>query len=216
MAERGTFTGEVQRAWTRFLGLGWKAKASIIAVAVVLTLGFIAAATPDDTDKQPTASAASLDVSATPAKDTPTPKPTETPKPTNTPKPTETPDTSAPESAYRAAFVRGTNDMARDLERFAALADRPDPANAKWRSDMTAVADIMIVTARTMRDLTPPSLKWAEFDLAQRLAMDAYIEAMVLMKSGVNNLSVSAINDSTARMRQASSLLSAATAKIPK
>ena len=216
MAERGTFIGEVQRAWTRFWALGWKPKSAIIAVTVVLTLGIIAAATPTDPAEQPSARAASLDETPAPAKDTATPKPTEIPKPTNTPKPTATPNTSAAESAYRAAFVRGTNDMARDLERISSLVDRPDPANARWRADMTAVADSIIATAKSLRDLQPPSARWAEFDRAQRLAMDAYIEAMVLMKSGMNNLNATTINDSSARMIEATRLLNAATAKIPK
>ena len=134
-------------------------------------------------------------------------------KPTSTNTLKATPDG---ESAYLAALKAGSSTLAADLDTLFSLLSTRNLTSAKYRSDVIDLADRIIATAKTLRDLRAPSAKWAEFERALRPASDLTIEGVTLLKSGVTNNNVSAIRDGTAKLEAATAMVHDATTKIPR
>ena len=82
-----------------------------------------------------------------------------------------------------------------------------------WVEEMTELADWVIDGVREMRDLEAPDTMSEAHELVS-LAADAYIDAMTLLKAGIDPLNDEVIDQAAAKMAEASGYLSDATALV--
>jgi hypothetical protein len=126
-----------------------------------------------------------------------------------------TPDSAAAEAAFSGEWAKRAQAFDDASGSLLPLLHDPQTGNAAWAVQLTVAADTVMSTAKALRDLPPPSPRWAAWSAAQRLAMDQYIEATVLVKAGFAGGNLTTQAEALRSATEARRLLDAAMAALP-